>query len=395
MSTLRVPPEEVRRLAGLVLDALDPVTDQLVAAIVAEDPSYGLGRTSGEDLRASCRDNLARILQTLTGEQQPGDVYDAPHATGRRRAEQGMPLESVLHAYRLGHRIIWDSLVEQARSSDTVDALVVAASHVWELVDSYSSEVARAYRDTESQLLRRDGQRRDALVDALLEGRGRDRVLAAEASNALELPEHGTFVVAVLSGSGWAVACAAALSVRGVRSVWRDRADREVGLIAVPRGGGDDVVGVLEKVAGLRGGISPQVEGLSEVDGAYRLAETALRALPAPLVGVAALDERLPGSLLVTAPDLSKRLIERALGGVLALDPEERDVLLLTLSTWLDTGGSAAQTAARLYCHRNTVLNRLRRLEALTGRSLERVDHLVEWSLALLARDLLPLDPPA
>ena len=35
------------------------------------------------------------------------------------------------------------------------------------------------------------------------------------------------------------------------------------------------------------------------------------------------------------------------------------------------------------------MLNRLRRVEALTGRSLERVDHLVEWSLALLALDLL------
>jgi DNA-binding PucR family transcriptional regulator len=84
--------------------------------------------------------------------------------------------------------------------------------------------------------------------------------------------------------------------------------------------------------------------------------------------------------------------VHRALGGVLALEGDERTVLLDTLRTWLDTGGSAGQTATRLYCHRNTVLNRLRRLEGLTGRSLERVDHLVEWSLALLALDVLPSD---
>ncbi len=42
---------------------------------------------------------------------------------------------------------------------------------------------------------------------------------------------------------------------------------------------------------------------------------------------------------------------------------------------------------------RNTVLNRLRRVESLTQRSLERVDHLVEWSLALLARAVLATDP--
>jgi DNA-binding PucR family transcriptional regulator len=77
---------------------------------------------------------------------------------------------------------------------------------------------------------------------------------------------------------------------------------------------------------------------------------------------------------------------------VLALDPDKPDVLLETLTTWLDTGRSAGQTGTRLYCHRHTVLNRLCRLEALTGRSLERVDHLVEWSPARLAREVLPHD---
>ena len=136
--------------------------------------------------------------------------------------------------------------------------------------------------------------------------------------------------------------------------------------------------------------MSPAVDGLAEVDVAHRLAETALRALPTGGPAVAELDTRLPGALLVTAPDLAARLVRRALGGVLDLDSDEGTVLLATLRAWLDTGGSAGQTAARLYCHRNTVLNRLRRVEGLTDRSLERVDDLVEWSLALLALDVLP-----
>ncbi len=135
------------------------------------------------------------------------------------------------------------------------------------------------------------------------------------------------------------------------------------------------------------------MEGLAEVDVAHRLAETALRALPPDAPAVAELDTRLAGALLVTAPDLAARLVQHALGGVLVLERDESKVLLDTLRAWLDTGGSAGQTATRLYCHRNTVLNRLRRLEGLTGRSLERVDHLVEWSLALLALDVLPPDP--
>lgn len=123
---------------------------------------------------------------------------------------------------------------------------------------------------------------------------------------------------------------------------------------------------------------------------AYGLAETARRALAREEYAVVQLDDRLAGALLVTAPDLAARLVRRALGTVLDLDPDERDLLLRTLSWWLASGGSAGQTAARLYGHRNTVLNRLRWLEALTGRSTEHVDDLVEWSLALLALQVLP-----
>ena len=96
----------------------------------------------------------------------------------------------------------------------------------------------------------------------------------------------------------------------------------------------------------------------------------------------------LPGALLTTAPDLAQRLVDRTLGPVLALPQHESGVLLRTVSVWLNCNGSAGQTATRLFCHRNTVLNRLRRVESLTGHSLEDVDSMVEWRLALLTRTL-------
>ncbi|MGB8945539.1 MAG: helix-turn-helix domain-containing protein, partial [Streptomyces sp.] len=121
---------------------------------------------------------------------------------------------------------------------------------------------------------------------------------------------------------------------------------------------------------------------------ARRLADTALRACPRS-GGTVLLDERLPDAIVVSSPELAQALAERVLGPLHSLDPADRDLLLDTLVVWLETDGSAQRAGARLYCHRNTVLNRLRRVEQLTGRSLTRVGDLVEISLALGARRLL------
>jgi sugar diacid utilization regulator len=286
-----------------------------------------------------------------------------------------VPLESVLHAYRLGFRTIWEALVAEARrSGQGLDALVDAATQVWEVVDLFSAAVADAYRATEQSLARRDDRRREALLDALLEGGGRDPAVAAEAGLGLELPERGDYCVVVVDGHEHGADARRAVARAGLRSAWRTRAADEVGLVLLAGGPGRDhvpadVVAALDAVSGLRAGASPAVVGLSSVDTAHRAARTALRALPAHEHGVSELDARLPAALVVTAPELGARLVRHALGGVLDLPGEERDLLLDTLRTWLDTDGSAGRTAARLYCHRNTVLNRLRRLEAVTGRS--------------------------
>ncbi|MEB3964234.1 helix-turn-helix domain-containing protein [Streptomyces kunmingensis] len=90
------------------------------------------------------------------------------------------------------------------------------------------------------------------------------------------------------------------------------------------------------------------------------------------------------------APALGGLLVDRVLGPLRALPPADGALLLDTLTAWLDCDGSAQRAASRLYCHRNTVLNRLRRYESLTGRSLTRPADLVELALALNAHRLRP-----
>jgi len=133
---------------------------------------------------------------------------------------------------------------------------------VWELVDSFSSAVGTTYRETQALLLRRDDRRRDALLDALLDGRGSERAVAADAAAGLDLPQHARYVVVVLDGTDTGQVAADALSVRGLRAAWRARADREIAIVALSAAGPAEVVRALEVVPAVRAGCRPLSSGL-------------------------------------------------------------------------------------------------------------------------------------
>lgn len=337
----------------LLATGLDDLTRRLAAAIRSTVDGYGDGGiVEPAELYASCRTNLARQLQVLVGEIPPGsDPDDAAAATGRRRAQQGLPLESLLQSYRLGGRVLWEGLVRETRTGATpvdMDRLLDAATWVWEVIDRHSGVVSGAYRAEERLRRRRDLRRQQVLLDALVDGGGSDPAVAREAAAVLEPgPELGVVVL----GEAGLVEAAAAL--RGCCA----------GRVAV----------------------SPVVDGFADVATAHRLAELALRTLPASYVGVVTVPERLPEALLAGSPDTARLLVEHVLGPVLALGDRERETLLATLAAVLAAGGSPTHAAVTLFCHRNTVINRVSRIEELTGRSLCSPQDRLALALAQLA----------
>lgn len=98
------------------------------------------------------------------------------------------------------------------------------------------------------------------------------------------------------------------------------------------------------------------------------------------------------GAILDARPDLARELHDRVLGPVMQLGWADREVLLETLAGWL-AAGNAKQAAKTLYCHRNTVRERLRRLERLTRRSLSTPGDIAELALASRVHDALYAAP--
>ncbi len=386
--------ETLTVLCRALLAEVDDLADRLTARILEREDVYDvLGVPVRDDLRATCRASLERMLTQLAGDLPPGaDAAALTVDTGRRRARQGVPLEVVLRAYRQCGRLVWERMreVSRMRLEGVRDAaLLVVADDVWRILDASSDRLVDAYRQEEARLLGLELGRRWAVLEGLLAGRGHEPAVARDAARLLDVRENAELlcVVAPTDGADEDPLLAPTEALAGIApSLWHARSAEIVGVVVPP----EDAAAALPTVVAALGrrasgpvGVSPPVRGLARLDVAHRWARLAAGTLPAGRGAAVALDDRLPEALLAEAPDLAPRLRRAALGGVLDLPEGERRTLIDTLRAVLDAGGSPSRAASALYCHRNTVMYRLARLEALTGRRLSDARDRLLLGLAL------------
>ncbi|RFU22344.1 PucR family transcriptional regulator [Geodermatophilus marinus] len=376
-------------LAPRLLDRLDDMTARVVDVLHTSDPAYRrLSDRDAGELRCSARAGLERGIRSLVGAAagDPRTMQREARQVGRRRAAQGVPLESVLRAYRLGGQVTWEALLEVSPPGDVL--LLEVAGSVWRTNDAECAAVAEGYREEQLRRAEADDAARQRVLDGLLDGRGGDPAFERVAAELLGVPLEGRLLTVVAlpdpAGEPTLADPGPALLRRGVRSVWGARSGAQVGVVVLGARRPDQVLGWLAALAGGPVGVSDVVEGVAAVAAAYRMAETAARTLPAGEPRVVTIDERLPEALLTNSPEISSRLVARSLGGLLELPDEERSVLLDTLAAFLAADGSPTRAAEALFCHRNTVMHRLRRIEAVTGRTTTDPRSRLLWQLALL-----------
>lgn len=374
------------------------LAERLVETIEDDHLAYRrAGVVSHADLAHSCQTNVAAILDLIvdavtgTG-PRPEDADETAfwpaRTTGSLRAEQGQPLDDVLRSFRVGGRLIWDDLLETGAELLDGRALREVGSLLWEAVDATSARVASAYHHRDRSRMRSDEERRATLWEGVLRGRARDPGFAAEASEALDLPPGGELVVAVTEPIE---PRAAERGVSPHAAAFLSRGDVTVGLVALR----EDVPDAAHRaLASLAGGaarrtvaVSSVVVGLGGADEGYRQARLALRSAPAS-GSLVRYEDVLPEALLLSVPDVADRLRKRWIAPLRELGEEGR-MLLATLEAWVAAGGSASRAAPLVPCHRNTVLNRLRRVTQVTGLPLDDDAPPLDLDLALRASRLL------
>ncbi|WP_158885541.1 PucR family transcriptional regulator [Amycolatopsis anabasis] len=137
------------------------------------------------------------------------------------------------------------------------------------------------------------------------------------------------------------------------------------------------------RVGGVHAGVSEPVGRAGFADG-LRQAEQAARAAQAARVPVLRFAEHAGRGLLdLLDPDTARAFADALLAPLRRHDETGRGDLVVSLRCWLEHHGHWDLAASRLGVHRHTLRNRMRKVEELTGRSLDSPGLRSELWLAL------------
>jgi PucR C-terminal helix-turn-helix domain/GGDEF-like domain len=391
---------QLAAVSAALIDDADQHVDAMLG-LIHEQIAFHRIKVSAPDevLKQTARSHFEFILGSLTAPDASFSTETAVE-TGRQRGKIGVPLTVLMGSYRVCARYIWDEICAEARRSGLVSdaGLVHAASTIWRALDEFTEAMVAGYQEVVTKQFLNREQERSAMVQALIEGRMPDTADLWNAVDTLGLSLRGPYIVlcAELASTGRAVLLDVEqrLSSIGVFSAWRLQPDTQIGILHL----GDDqrldaLVETLRAYPATRIGISPLISDLAETARGLRYARTAMNASRLDRSSVTVFDRDALAVTAVGAPDLMVRISDNVLGALNDLPEHDRDVLLDTVEAWLDHGGSIDQIAHHMFCHPNTVRQRLRRLEAHTGRSVNNPRDAAELFIALEMVRRLPMTP--
>jgi hypothetical protein len=404
--------EEVRaerqRILVALDDGLDEVTARAVAAMRAEIPGYeGLSQRAlddvAEQVRSHYRAKLAALFEDRLLTLQ--DIAFVRNAA-TRRARAGFALEDYLNAFRVGHQVFWEAIVECAGDTPAGhQAALTLAAPLMRHCDFASTHAAHAYVEFQQYMVAdADRERRD-LLEHLLAGEMPTRVPLLAAAQAHGIAADARMLVAAAVtldaeappdaphvGSA-AIACAGLHDAKTLVVV------RQTEIVAVLVLAADaDPSALCDRVDALQDrlrhegialamGVSTVAAGVGELPRAYEEAHAALAGV-GDGGGVAALARLSPFDYLTRgADDTAWRLVNPRLRAFLHEDRKRGRVLTDTIRTAAAADLNLRVAAERLQVHPNTAQYRLRRVEERTGCNPRRIADLLDLLVAIALDD--------
>lgn len=381
-------------------------------AIFTEIPTYTARRDDRfyADVCHHVEQNIQAMVRSLRSGRPPTtDDLSFVQAPSRRRAQHHIGLADFLHAFRLGLRHIWRSLVIGADEDEARIAALGLVEPVSEYINRASTRVAEVYLEVQ-QLLTIEGEqvRRDVL-HALLEGEGLRSGARSDAVAAAGLrPGAGFVVVSALLTQDHAdpvtFRAASAAIGRMVTDVATplavQRGDEIVAVLPVGHRTGRAMATTLQDAQEklklqdipMHIGASTVLSSLEHVPVGYREASS-MRAMCTEdrqvlcMCGLSTF-----GYLTLTGDDSAVRLVAPEIVSFIEEDQAHDGVLTSTLVAYANADLSVKVMSERMFIHSNTAHKRLSRIAERTGRDLRSLTDVVEL---LIAIRLLGSAPPS
>src|SRR6201995_1870152 len=230
--------QEGAGVADGVYRRTDEVSILLAREITREVRPYGATMAVPFDVVvAGCAANMRAIFGAIA----TGGDFKVTAATrlGVERARDGVPLSSVMEAYRVGFRRVWEAIAIEAATRRCLDGdgLRTLTAKLLTAQDLFTDAMAAGYRQEQTRRVVDDETQRSVLIDALMHGRLFERCSLWEAADYLRLPSTGPFVVIAAdiarSGVDALPDIEAKLRSLDVSSAWQGLSDMQVGIAHV------------------------------------------------------------------------------------------------------------------------------------------------------------------
>ncbi len=396
------------------LGRLDEVVERSARAIWEAVPSYE--RSGGpllDDVRQSVRENVETLAKVLSaGRTIRADELEGIERVGARRAEAGIPLDDVLHAYRTVSRVCWDVLADECRryEGDALEPAIELAEAVLAYTDQISTAVAEAYARAQRAIVReQEGARREFLADVLY---GTDAspedILARAHSFGYDLSLNYVALVGRGPEDDGRKEATVLSAVAGIASfvsadpIVLQKGEQTIALLPAEPFAEPSVAPyklVAELGGGWRFGVGGPKPGLEGIRRAYLEAREALEIGTALGLDeqVFLFDDLLLYHFLRIEPPLVERFVDQMLGPLVEYDAKRKGELIKTLEAYFDADASVKLAGEALFAHPHTVTYRLKQIEKLTGWSLREPEDKLRLQLALRAHRLSSArsEPPA
>lgn len=314
------------------------------------------------ELRDTAVECLGMLIHCLVDGEMSAQLLPTASSLGARRAAQAVPAEALATAVQLNFGVIWSELLELCGPKDSI-LLTSRVDLVWRVVDRFTAQVISSYHEERGRLAQEQANLRQVIVSRLFASDTPSAELVARVADELGIDEGDEYSVVVADR---AEAQQRLHWVAGNRRYPRFVAHTSDGRTSafwpatLYR---DAMAELLSPLPSVR---FDRIKGLGEVPSSTEAAFHLLDVLAPETSRLVELDEGLPILSRHALRTLRIDVTERLEATLASASPGERERIHETVVVYLESG-SIQETATQLYCHRNTVLNRLTRFQELTG----------------------------